>query len=627
MFRLPSRLLILSTAAGCSFGLAACRTVGSDARDRPAAASSEPPRAAPSGSLAAAAGSARAPSPEPETPLAWGTRPPTKGPLYPVVDGMCVHGEIWPTAGSAVYTYGNGTGAWTRGGQATVARFVDDGLDVSDGVGKSNDAEAWAWIAPMAFTGSWPAPLLMYSSDQGNGRTRDWPSIWTHDESGWKLLASHREPGEPLYTKPVVFKGHAVAARAVLDAGYDAVSATTVKAWALDKGAPPIANVAQLARARFEIRTLAEGDGVLYALGTADAGNDSTRGVIRALQDGKIEEVLAPAGSMHVVGTRPSLVVTIGGTQVFRLTGRQLSEIKLPPGAELADAAVHPSGDVWMLTKKKTVLVARRAPPAAVDTIETTPLPAPAAPGPKEAVQHWPTSGGLLAGVEVDDPHAIGEGGSLFHFEAGKWQEVALPAPPFATTGKYQAQAVVVPAKGSVYVNAGYAEKGPSWRSVERYRAVLRNVRPREVLRCNEPSGGANYASGTGFMSFPPIATDACTMPFVILLRLAYGMTRKEPVYIYDPKSDYPSVREAIKATPSLGAAVDLVELVSGDQRYLGARVPNVAAGRELAEAVAKRIRGPSETRPEIVCGAPKEERVIHVDVATGKVASPIVGR
>lgn len=611
-------------------GLFACRTVTTDAHDRPATASSERPRgaaaASPKTSGVEAAGAA---SPEPEVPLAWGTRPPTKGPLYPVVDGMCVHGEIWPTAGSAFYTYGNGTGAWTRGGEATIARLVDDGLEDRGTASKGKDAEQWSTVAPMAFTGSWPTPLLMFSNDQGGGRMRDWPSIWTHDASGWLLLASHREDGDPLYTKPVIFKGHAIAARSLLDTNGGPVGASTIKTWPVDKSAPSIAGAAQLARAKLEIQTLAEGDDTLYALGRANVGAPGeykTRNTIRILRDGKVEEVVAPEGEMRVIGSRPSLVVAIDGTRLFRLAGGKLSEIKLPTGTKLVDARLHRTGDVWILTKERSVLVARRPSPSEVDTIDTSPLPAPAAPGTKEAVMHWPTSGGLLGGIEVDDPYAIGDGGSLFHFESGKWQEVELPPPPFAVTGKYQAQSVLVPTKGDVYVNAGYAEKGIGWRTVERYRAVLRNKRPREVLRCNEPSVGANHASGTGFMSFPPIATDACATPFVILLRIAYGTTKKEPVYVYDRKSDYPSVREAIKATPSLGAAVDLVELVSGDQRYLGARVPNLAAGRELAQAVAKKIVGVSEIRPEVVCGTPKEERVIHVDVATGKVATPIVG-
>jgi len=63
-----------------------------------------------------------------------------------------------------------------------------------------------------------------------------------------------------------------------------------------------------------------------------------------------------------------------------------------------------------------------------------------------------------------------------------------------------------------------------------------------------------------------------------------------------------------------------LVEVVAGDQRYLGARVPSLAVGKALAQAVVKKVKIEGEIRPEIVCGTPKEERVIHVDVKTGNV-------
>src|SRR5689334_12329813 len=101
-----------------------CKTVTTETREPARTVSSE---VAPVGAAVADAGAGAAPMRE--EPLAWGTRPPSKGPLYPIVDGMCIHGEIWPTKGSALYSYGNGTGAWTRGDVATVARLVDDGIE------------------------------------------------------------------------------------------------------------------------------------------------------------------------------------------------------------------------------------------------------------------------------------------------------------------------------------------------------------------------------------------------------------------------------------------------------------------------------------------------------------------
>jgi hypothetical protein len=599
--------------------LVSCKTVANDGRDRPATVASESPSRKTTGAVGAADAGAPSP-PAPEEPLAWGTRPAQKGPLFPVIDGMCVHGEIWPTKGSALYTYGNGTGAWTRGGEATMARLVDDGLELSDTPTKKPDAEAWTYIAPMRVQGTWPGPLVMYSSDQGGGRMRDWPSIWSHTADGWSLIASHHEKGEPDYTVPAIVRGHIVTARREYK-NSDELADPVYKAFPLEKGAPAIENLGAIGRPGFTLRSFVANDTTLFALGYTEQGAQ-TKQILRVLSDGKARELGLPDGEIRIISLRPNLVFAVNPLKILRLDGDKLTPVdaKLPPNVTLRAGAAAPNGDLWLLpSTRKAVLVVRKD-----GKVDELPLPAPAAPGPKEAVQHWPTSGDLLAGVEVDDPYAIGDGGSLFHFDQGKWVEVELPAPPFAATGKYQAQAVVVPAKGDLYVNAGYAEKGVAWKTVERYRAVLRNKRPKEVLRCNEPYGGADHASGHGFMSFPPIAQDSCATPFVVLLRIGYGVTQKEATYLYDRKTDYPSVREAVKATPSLGASVDLVELVSGDQRYLGARVPTIAAGRELAQAVVKRVSAPAEVRPEIVCGQPKAERTIQVDVATGKLATPV---
>lgn len=77
--------------------LTACRSVTNE----PARATAVPETATkPSASASApptTAAVAPAPSTPPATdgPLALGTRP-GNGPLYPIVDGVCIHGEIWP---------------------------------------------------------------------------------------------------------------------------------------------------------------------------------------------------------------------------------------------------------------------------------------------------------------------------------------------------------------------------------------------------------------------------------------------------------------------------------------------------------------------------------------------------
>ena len=51
-----------------------------------------------------------------ETALAWGTRPAPRGDLYPVVDGQCIHMDVFPLPSGAAITYGNAVGSRARPG-------------------------------------------------------------------------------------------------------------------------------------------------------------------------------------------------------------------------------------------------------------------------------------------------------------------------------------------------------------------------------------------------------------------------------------------------------------------------------------------------------------------------------
>lgn len=573
--------------------LVSCRTVSNE---KPNTTASAAPPIAPVVDAA--------PPPPIETALAWGTRPPKTGELFPVVDGMCIHGEVWPTKGSALFTYGSGNGAFSRGGETTWSRLVDDGIAQDVKQGNKPDGE------PYSITGTWPAPLFM-EVDNPSGRMRAYTSVWSHDEKGWNLLGGPTEPGEPNYDDPFVYKGFALSPHnKPID--NDHWEASQLKTWPVDKAAPPIPGLGALSRAGFAFHRLAGNDTTLYALGY---DTQSFKPILRWLTDGKPGEIGAPEQTAIVGATATALVVTVENKRVEKLENGKLAPIafKLATDETVHSSKLATNGDVWVITSKDRILVAHG------DAIAETQLPA-GDPVAKEDIQHWPMTGAWLAGIDVDDPWAIAAGGRLFHFVDGQWGQVAFPKPPFSTQGTYRAQTVSVLAKGDVYVNAGYAEKGIGWKTSERYRAILRTKRPKETLRCNEPEGGSTSTSGDGFMSFPPIADDACTTPVAILVRVAWNLTHAQPSWKYDKKSDYPSVREAIKDTPSLGKTVDLIEVESGNQRYLAAPVPSVAAGKELGLAVVKRIKDEFlEIRPEVVCGTPKPARVLRVDVATGK--------
>lgn len=542
-----------------------------------------------------------------EPPLAWGTRPPKEGPLFPVVDGMCMRGEVWPVGTSALFSMGRGT----------MGRFVDSGLDVSDDVTRSSDPKQ-AFERPdiTRVTGTWPGPLLVYGRDRAGGRMRSYDSTWLHEANGWSLVGSYREKDEPSYAEPLLHHGWIITARTAPKgkSNDDAWTPHLVVAYPAEKNATPIPGIAQLARAKFFLHSFVATEGTIYAFGANEEGRQPR--AIRALKDGKVSEIALPDEHPIVIGTTGNTVYFVAGEynarrRLYRLDEGKLATVplKLATGVTLQGGHVAPSGDVWLLTSKNVVMVLHG------DEVTETALPAPATPRPKEKVVINATSGAPLVGVDVGDPYAIGEGGSVFHFASGTWQEVPLPAPPFATTGKYKAQSLYMPAKGDLYVNAAYVEKGEGWKGPLGYRAILRTKRPTEVLRCNEPLDEITGYS-EGVMSFAPIADESCTTPIAVLVRLAF-----QGQEIFDRKSDHPTVRAAIKATPSLGTSVDLVEFTSGTQRYLGAKVPSVAAGKELARAAVGKVKSEFHTtHPEIVCGTPKEERVLHIDVATGNV-------
>jgi len=315
---------------------------------------------------------------------------------------------------------------------------------------------------------------------------------------------------------------------------------------------------------------------------------------------------------------------------VHRLDGEKWTTLSvasnMKAGSKITAAQIAPNGDAWVLLSPRTMVLRHEA-----ATGKVTELPIPLAADQSAAKEnqllHWPTSGKELVGVEHGDPYVIAEGGHVAHFENGSWSLLEMPKAPFAAVGRYKAQLLAMPAKGDLYVNAGYGEKGVGWTSWERYRAILRTKRPSETLRCNEPAGAASWATGTGFMSFPPLADDSCTTPFVVIVRTAYDLQSKSPTIVHDKKSDWPSVRESVKATPNLPSpSFELIEFEAGNQRYVGAKVPSMQAGRDLLAAAAKRVKvvGDVGLRPELVCAKepPKIVRTIKVDPATGKIVN-----
>lgn len=190
-----------------------------------------------------------------------------------------------------------------------------------------------------------------------------------------------------------------------------------------------------------------------------------------------------------------------------------------------------------------------------------------------------------------------------------------LPVPAFTAGATFKAKSVLVAAPGDVLVIGMYWEKGPGWNEQELHTALYRTKPVKETLRCNEPDPENNNINlGHGFQSWPPMvnatneAAAACTSPFVVLAR------RSNATKVVD---DWPRIRAALKGHTELGE-VALVDFVSGDRTFVGAKAKDADTAKKLAAVVVAKER----LRPEVVCGDPEPKRTLLVDLATGT-ASP----
>ena len=210
-----------------------------------------------------------------------------------------------------------------------------------------------------------------------------------------------------------------------------------------------------------------------------------------------------------------------------------------------------------------------------------------------------------MDGVDRGAAWIVGRSGKLYRREGEGWGRVPLPPPAFSSGTALKAKRILVVAPGDALLTAMYWEKAPGWTEPELHTALFRTRPVKETLRCNEPDPeNNNYAVGRGYQSWPPMADEACATPFVVLARRSKARATED---------DWPRIRAAVKGHAELGE-VDLVELVSGDRTFVGAKAKDLDAAKRLLKLVAAKDR----LRPEIVCGDPDPRRTLHVDLATG---------
>lgn len=199
-------------------------------------------------------------------------------------------------------------------------------------------------------------------------------------------------------------------------------------------------------------------------------------------------------------------------------------------------------------------------------------------------------------GVDKGAIWAVGESGKLYKRNGEAWDEQKLPLPAFSSGPvPIKAKSVIVLAPDDIVVRGMYWEKGLGWTEQELHQVLFRSKKQDETLRCNEPDPeNNNIYIGRGFQSWPPFATAECKTPFVILSRRSRGRPTTA--------NDWSKIRGALKGQAELFASAPaLVELVSGDRTFVGARARDVESAKKIATLAAAKDR----IRPEVLCAEP----------------------
>ncbi|MBL9111206.1 MAG: hypothetical protein JNM74_18120 [Myxococcales bacterium] len=586
--------------------LAGCHSVGQPAVDKGASAAGD------SSSAVIEAGVARAdrdadarPDAEAGPELPWGTRARGPGPLYPIVDGMCIHGQVFRLENGAIFAYGMTQGPWSRGGATTAQIVGDEGLTpVADG-GLGSAFDFWA---PRAIGGT--APDKLWAIVDVSSRMVSASDFYTSGSKGsdWKLVlpsgAKFGDAGNMRTGSTPVLSLHAAGAygpgRFLFAERADAVSERGEPsgrwsfrvlgedgAWVRDAKVPG-ADLAQLATGNAFAR-LANGE----VLGVADGQGATT--LVRWSPTKAVRDLPLPApsrGSVKLAAGSARAILELDGA-LFVYDGETLAPSKLNPRLSPGFSwAIAPDDTLYVVLPTKTWLEEKRG-----GEIHEEALPAT----------------GTLVGVDRGAFWIVapgkGDRGSdaLFRRDHGVWEPVPLPEPPFGNElrGPLHVEGVTAAAPDDVYVNVRRVEKGYGWKAPEPFRAIYRTKRPREVMRCRDTRD--NGSTGRGLHPWPPAADATCKTPVVVLLA---DTTPKPP-------KDYPSLRAKLRGKQELGDTITFVSFDARGTSNLAALAPTVEKARALATFASKAL----DLRAEVVCGVPTPTRTFTYDVAKGTFA------
>lgn len=526
--------------------LAACRSAGTD----PTTAAPAPQTSAtPDASALAAPDASLAAvevAPPPDVPGAWRSRPPAKADLYVQLDGICRYLAVRQTGGDA-FALTTDVPYIGEPNVTTLAHMSATGLDdLSTGTGMVID-----------ILGHYPDALLL--REWGGERIYIGGHVKRWSGTAWKPLFEnpHDANDKALrrdFESPTPWKKGYVAVSDWAKPDANSIGGGKPSDFGTDLATVdvPQADVKPLLKSGWKpLRVLGLRSGELFAVG--EQGDVQ---VVRWLDaSGAVHEYAHPKGQpgrLDLAGERiEELRITSNGRTIARLDG-------------------------------------------ATFVAATDPPPPPPVPGPE--------------GAQVVMPWAYTKKGLVWRHDGSGWVKQTLPPPAFGTsTARSISSFVVVPSGEAAFV-VGYQEKGRGWRTPVQYHALVRSQRPAETFRCNEPDPeNLEVSSGSGYTSWPPLADETCTTPFVVLSR----RSKANP----PPQKDWPTIRSAMKGNEALGATIELVEVEAGGRTYLGTSTKTLAEALLLLDTVAKA----TPIRGEIVCARPTPTISFTVDVATGK--------
>lgn len=552
-----------------------------------------------------------------EVPLSWGTRPQKDGVLFPIVDGMCIHGHIYALENGPLFAYGSSRGAFSRGGATTTAFIGDDGLEPQPNVGFGATFDFWAM---RAIGGRYPDRMWALVDVSSRMVTAGELRAGTAKANEWKVLVdSGTKFGDAGNMAQMDVPLRNFAAPLLLDDGSVLLpEETTVRRAAgetrthsfrlLSSSGALVANAkvpgADLAKLAADADSSIDGVTSIVQMSGEVLGvkAEPTAKLIRWSPSKAVDDLKLPLAKPYVLSMRPGIpspVVRIAsgkkrafvqvGSEMFVYDGEKIDKAKVTPKLIGAFTWTVGEGDALFVALASKTLVIENA------KGELTEEAMPAA----GKLHASPLGGALWLTSDRDR--------QLHRRTAKGWEVVPLPPPPFgnALRGPVAVESITMFGADDVFVNARRVEKGWGWRDPEPYRVVYRTKRPRQVLRCQDVR---NDGTGKGLFSWPPGAEDTCTKPFVVIMRED----------IKTPPRTYPNVAAKLRGKTEYGDKLTFVSFEGRASMNLGIPMSDVGKARAMATHLSKSL----DIRADVVCGRPEAVQQVEYDVAKG---TPIV--